>query len=399
MLYFQDRKGKKIELDITNNETIADVLIKNKIPPTSVLTTCNGSPVSEYTKINETCDYISRLIEGYDIETIIEAVDEGCHNQDVAYVKNRIHFDVEGKLCPEHVGLSVDDVVNMVDENIEYAIQNYEMIQEGDTVLVGLSGGIDSSSLLIALSQLQKKMNFKLVAATFEDFDSLSSPTFTNAQALAKKFNVEHKLISADLVTKTFNLNTPILKILPEMMNTKYGHFSMYVDHHTTRRALEVFADELGANKIVLGLHTTDLLGGMLNSLTTGYVVGDMFKRQIGSYTYIYPLCFIPKKELHMYYYAKMGKFAVHSYPNAWEMNPQDRNYYYYLADMLQVTFPGIENYLLEANTFRNKESKAIKFTRCRNCGAYIVQQGDGENDANCDVCEILSKLGYINHN
>ena len=46
--------------------------------------------------------------------------------------------------------------------------------------------------------------------------------------------------------------------------------------------------------------------------------MADMFKRQVGQYVYIYPLMFIPKKELHLYFYYHQHKYAVHSYPNAW---------------------------------------------------------------------------------
>lgn len=395
MLYFQNRKGEKRALTYYVGETIADVLLRNKIPPTSVITTCGEAPVSEYSTVEDEKEYIVRLIEGYDISTITQSLDEGVHSSACAYVKNRMYFTVNGELQNEHIEMSIADVVKMVDDNIEYALNRYKMIQEGDVVLVGLSGGVDSSSLLIALSKLQSKLKFKLIAATFEDFDSLTSPTFANAKKLANEMHVEHRLIRADLVTKAFNLQKPIIQILPELMNTEYGHFAMYIDHHTTRRALEIFADEIGANKIVLGLHTTDLLGGLLNSFATGYAVGDMFKREIGDYTYIYPLCFVPKKELHIYYYAHMGRYAVHSYPNAWELNPQDRNYYYYLGDMLQVIFPGIENYLLEANSYRNQHSHRLQFTRCGNCGAFILKQPGIQDEAVCDVCRILKILKY----
>ena len=124
--------------------------------------------------------------------------------------------------------------------------------------------------MLIALNKLSKEFGFSIVAATFEDFDSLSSPTFANAQNLAKSLGVTHRLIPADTIEKAFHLNQPLRLILPEMMHTHYGHYAMYTDHHTTRRALELFSEEVGANKIVLGLHTTDLIAGLLNSYTTG---------------------------------------------------------------------------------------------------------------------------------
>ncbi len=396
-LVFVNRLNEETSLDYYKGESIADVLTRNHIPISSVLTTHNNIPISENALIEDNEEYISALIEGYDIDSILKNVYTREQIQ-ANYIKNRITFNLDGSLLTEHIPMSVDDVVSMVEENIQFAIQNYNMISKGERVLIGLSGGVDSSSLLIALNKLSIKMGFSVVAATFEDFDSIASPAFANAAKLAQAQKVEHHLIPAQTVEQIFHLNKPIRQILPELMNTDKSHFAMYVDHHTTRRALEVFSKEISADKIVLGLHTTDLLAGMLNGLATGYSIGDMFKREVGDCTYIYPLAFIPKKELHLYYYAHMKKYAVHSYPNAWELNPKDRNYYYYLADQLQILFPGIENYVFDSHKWQLKRSTPLNFTKCNNCGSYILQQDySPSNEDVCDVCRILKEKGYIN--
>lgn len=388
--------GKKKTLNYYEGENLESVLLRYHIPVMSVLTTVDEYPVTEKEIIEEEKEYLVRLIEGYDIDAIINDVFDD-ENEHADYVKNRVVFDKDGSLITEHVPMTTEEVAEMVEENITFAIQNYSLIQENETVLVGLSGGVDSSSLLIALSRIAKQMNFNVVAATFEDFDSRTSPTFTNAQKLAKSLGIEHKLIPASLIEETFHLNKNLRDILPEMMETEYNYYAMYADHHTTRRALEVFADSMNIKKIILGLHTTDLVAGLLNSYTTGYQMADIFKRKVGEYTYIYPLMFVPKKELHLYFYHHMKRYAVHSYPNAWELNPKDRNYYYYLADQLQNIFPGIENYLFEANEWQIKRQKALKFTKCSNCGSHILQQDYAPvNNDLCDVCDTFVKLKYI---
>lgn len=393
---FEDRMKNKKELKVNSGETLEEVLLRNHIPPCSVITLSNGHPICENHVINENKNYVSKLIEGYDISNIIDTVFPlDVINAD--YVKKRITMNIDGSLEAEIIPYTYNEVIGLVDESIGFAVANYKMINHGDKVLIGLSGGVDSSSLLLSLNSLSKKMGFEIIAATFEDFDSVNSPTFANAKALCEKLGIEHKLINAEIVTETFNLTKSIREILPQMMGTKYSHFAMYADHHTTRRALEVFADEVNANKIVLGLHTTDLVAGLLNSFTTGYSVADIFKRKIGSYEYIYPLAFVPKKELHLYYYAKTGKYAEHSFPNKWEIDPKDRNYYYYLADVIQSTFAGIENYLFEANSWRNRRQKPLMYTKCSNCGSHILQQGFAPvNEDNCDVCRVFKELGYI---
>jgi len=393
---FIDRLNNSTLIEVKEGDSIATALRNKHIPVNSVITILEGKPINENTIYDANNNYEVRLIEGYDIQSIIKKVYSN-ENYSEAYLKNRITFSKEGALIGEHIPMNCEEVSDMVEDNIAFTIENYRMIDKGDKILVGLSGGVDSSALLMALSTISKKMNFQIVAATFEDFDSDKSPTFKNAQNLASSLNIEHKLISAKIVEDTFNLNEPIKKILPQMMNTKYAHFAMYTDHHTTRRALEVYSKSIGAKKIVLGLHTTDLIAGLINSFTMGYNIADMFKRDIGNITYIYPLMFIPKKELHMYYYYKKNKFAVHSYPNEWELNPKDRNYYYYLADEIQGMFPGIENYLYEAHSWRLRRQKTLNFTNCKNCGSNILQQEyELVNNEYCDVCLCFKQLGYI---
>ena len=92
-------------------------------------------------------------------------------------------------------------------------------------------------------------------------------------------------------------------------------------------------------------------------------------------------------------------RFAVHTYPNAWELNPRDRNYYYYLADQLQAFFPGMENYLYEAHAWQLRYHRELRFTRCENCGSHILQQDYAPVNSNlCDVCRMLDELHYIDH-
>lgn len=395
-IIFQDRLGNKEKLDAFPGENISSVLLRYHIPLTSVITTLDDKPISEMSVLDPRKDYFVKLIEGYDIKSIISAVFPN-ESTNLPYLKSRVVFDLDGSLIEQHIPMECSDVVDMVEDSIRFAISNYQMIDEGETVLVGLSGGVDSSSLLIALTKISREMNFKVVAATFEDFDSMSSPAFQNAQQLAKMLEVEHRLIPSNVIEEAFHLNKSLRSILPEMMETEYRSYAMYADHHTTRRALELFADDIGADKILLGLHTTDLIAGLINSYTTGYQMADMFKRKVGKYTYIYPLMFVPKKELHLYFYAHQQRYAVHTYPNSWELNPKDRNYYYYLADQIQSLFPGIENYLFEAHSVQLKTSPKLNFTKCKNCGSHILQQYNSDiGDGDCDVCRVFRELGYI---
>lgn len=398
-IIFEDRMGNQTKLFCYNQETIESVLLRNHIPINSVLVTCDDLPVSENLIPIEDKKYVVRLIEGYDIKTINDKLYPYFYKIGT-YIKNRVIFDIDGALLAEHASLELDEIVTLVEETIYDTIMTYKLLNSKDKILVGLSGGVDSSALLIALHNISQRIGFQIIAATFEDFDhGENSPTMINSKILTQKLGIKHELVSASIVEKTFNLNEPLKKIFPNMMHTKYKDLVMYADHHTTRRALEIFSQKVKATKIVLGLHTTDLIAGLLNAWTTGYYIADMFERKIGDFTYIYPLMFIPKKELHLYFYAKMNRYAIHSSPNAWEITPTDRNYYYYLADQIQSFFPGIENYLFSAHNWRLRRDKSLIFSVCKNCGSHILQQTfTSVNDEYCDVCKALIDLGYVNN-
>jgi tRNA(Ile)-lysidine synthase TilS/MesJ len=264
--------------------------------------------------------------------------------------------------------------------------------------LVALSGGVDSSSLLLALTSAAKRLpEFRLVAVTFEDFDSRTSSTFVHANDLAKRLGVEHHLAPASLAQEVFHLNMPLREVLPLLMKTPAAHHTMYVDHHTTRRVLEVMADRLSLNRIALGLHTTDLVAGLLNGVMSGYNIASLPLRTVGSTTYIYPLAFITKRELHLYHLSKTGKLAQHSHPNPWEMNPSDRNFYYYLADSLQSDWPGLEVLMFTAHQWRLRRQAPLSYVECRNCGAALLEQPFTKlTNGECDVCAILRTQGFI---
>lgn len=400
MFVFVDRRGDREVLSCFPNETVRDLLLRYRIPPTSVIVLQDNIPVPDDHVIDETNSYVAMLIEGYDINYIRESLTKLSHPKDKGgiYLKGRLAFSKSGNLNTEARHFSSDEIVEHVEGVILETCNEFGLIEDNCGVLIGLSGGVDSSSLLIALASIQEFLpSFRLVAVTFEDFDSRSSPTFTHASTLAKRFDVEHYIAPAGLAEEVFHLNRPLRDILPRLMETKSSHQVMYIDHHTTRRVLEVFAAKNGLDRIALGLHTTDLVAGLLNGFLTGYNIADLPHRKLGNTSYIYPLAFIPKRELHLYHHQKTGAFANHSFPNDWEVNPKDRNFYYYMADQLQSEWPGIEVMLFTAHNLKLRRQSALRYESCTNCGASILHQPfTMVNGPECDACIILRQEGYL---
>lgn len=391
--------GNVSPLRVAVGQSIEEALVSNGVPPASVIVLADDQIVHDEHKTLPDVYYEARLIEGYDIEVIRNLYRSNLGGGTSSfYIKRLFSVSKDGDIIRHEEDITQQvQLVSLIENLVFDTIQTYSLVDQDDDILVGLSGGVDSSALLTILSEIRKRSHeFNLVAATFEDFDSKLSSAFHHAKELATKLGIEHYIINAEIIEEIFNLRKPLQEILTALMKTNYSHFVMYIDHHTTRRALEYFAEENSIKKITLGLHTSDLLGGWINSLITGYNMGSLPMRTIGNISYIYPLMFISKKELHMYYFAKYGEFIKQTHPNPWEIHPKDRNFYYYLADFLQYYWPGVEYWVL--NKYTKNDFEDFKYTKCSNCGAYILAQSKQERlDSDlCDVCRVLSKTGYL---
>jgi hypothetical protein len=397
---FTDRVGNSVNLPANAGESIAQVLMRAFIPPLSVTVSSEGRQLADSHRIEQGRSYQARLIEGYDLGTIQRLYADYPDTGEVAYLKRRLVFTDDGHLTIEQQPLTLPETAEWVENMIRQTIRRYALIQPDDTVVLGLSGGVDSGSLMLALGALLERadVNFRLIAATFQDYDSRYTDTWDRSHALTTRFGARHELVGEELAQEVFHLDRPLRQVLPALMETEDAHQTMYVDHHTTRRTLEVFAASEGSHKIALGLHTTDLLAGLVNAQTTGYQLGGLPLRHVGDFDYIFPLTFVPKKELELYHLHSTGTKPKHSPPNPWEFNPLDRNFYYYFADFMQSFWPGVEYWMFTSPTLQSADpSEKVAFVACGNCGGALNPQGREWNAGDfCDVCSILARYGYV---
>ena len=181
-----------------------------------------------------------------------------------------------------------------INSKIGKAIHDYDLIAEGDKILIAVSGGKDSLTLLNLLKERQSwaPVQFDLYAAhIITDFHCAACTHKSTLVDTFKGLDIEYRFKE--------------IKVLDEN-----GKTSCFWCSWNKRRALFEIADELGCNKIAMGHHKDDIAETMLmNLLYRGEISvmnpsQELFK---GKLTIIRPLSYV--KESMVSEFAKESNF------------------------------------------------------------------------------------------
>ena len=136
---------------------------------------------------------------------------------------------------------------------IKKACEDYNLIEDGDKIAVGLSGGKDSITLLTCLAMLKKfyDKKFELSAIAIDLFDGKTD--YSEMREYCKKFDVE-------LIVINSNINKIVFEIRKETHPSS-------LCAKLRRGFLNNNAMRLGFNKVALGHHADDLMETLFMSL------------------------------------------------------------------------------------------------------------------------------------
>ncbi|TSE34354.1 tRNA 2-thiocytidine(32) synthetase TtcA [Tepidimonas charontis] len=217
------------------------------------------------------------------------------------------------------------------------AIDDYRMIEDGDRVMVCLSGGKDSYSLLDILMRLQRRApaRFELVAVNLDQkqpgFPAEVLPNYL--RQLGIPFHIETQ--------DTYSI---VKKVVPE------GKTMCSLCSRLRRGILYRVACELGATKIALGHHRDDILQTLLLNMFFGAKLKGMPPKLVsdnGEHVVIRPLAYVPEKDLIRW--AQVRQFPIIPCSLCGSQDNLQRKQ---VGDMLREwdkRFPGRVNNMLKA--------------------------------------------------
>lgn len=171
------------------------------------------------------------------------------------------------------------------------AIHDYNMIETGDRVLVCVSGGKDSLTMLSLLSKilLRKHRKFEILAFILDQ----SQPGWDDTKLRA--YLTEHNLPFEILTKNTY-------KVVKE--KTPEGKTFCGLCSRLRRGNIYNYAKEHGFNKIALGHHRDDLIQSLLMSIMYNGQIQSMPPKLLTddkAHIVIRPLCYIQEKDIIKY--------------------------------------------------------------------------------------------------
>ena len=213
---------------------------------------------------------------------------------------------------------------------VRKAIDTYKMINEGDRIALGISGGKDSLSLLYALSEIRcyYPKKFELIAITVDlgyvGFD------LSEIELLCQKLNVEYHIIHTSINEMIINDGCSLCARL-------------------RKGALHEKAIELGCNKIAYAHNMNDVVEtvmlslvyeGRFSTFNPVTVLGD------SGLTLIRPLIFV--SQANVIGFKNKYQLPVVSNPCAFE-KISERKYVRELLEEINRHAPGVNNRIMTA--------------------------------------------------
>jgi uncharacterized protein (TIGR00269 family) len=279
-----------------------------------------------------------------------------------------------------------------VEDRVRKTISKYEMLGPRDRIMVGVSGGKDSVTLLQILAKIEKAFpDVVLCAGTVDEgIRDYRDEALKIAEQNCRKLGVEHVVMS---FKEVFGYE---LDEIVELIRKKGGNGLTPCSYCGVlrRKALNIMAREAGVDKLVIAHSLDDETQTMLLNVVHGDpmrivrskpvldVIHPKFVRRVK------PLCMVPEKEIVLYAYLKGIEFQSITCPYAQTALRNDiRTMLNRMEHKHAGTLFTIFNSIEKIRPALEAAAEEVKLQNCKLCGEPTV--GDL-----CRACQMLQELG-----
>ena len=185
---------------------------------------------------------------------------------------------------------------------VRRAVDDYEMIREGDKIAVGVSAGKDSLTLLCAMAELRRfyPKQFELIAITVDM--GFEGADFSEIAELCRRLDVPYHVIPTQISTVIFDVRK---EKNPCSLCAKMRRGALYNG-----------AKSLGCTSVALGHHFDDVVETFMLNLFYEGRIGCFQPVTYLSNTDIYmirPMIYMPEKDVR--YFAAKAELPVMKSP------------------------------------------------------------------------------------
>lgn len=281
-----------------------------------------------------------------------------------------------------------DHFLAFVERRVKREIRSQVDLVRGDCIAIGMSGGKDSSTTAVLLSEfLRSRRDIELVGITIDEgIGSYRPEGIERAKRLCERLGIEHRVLAyADTTAHTMDR---VVALDPAAIPCSYcGPFR--------RQALNRAARDVHADYVATGLNLDDTAQSILMNVARGDVeklarLGPHETRQPGLVPRIQPLRMIPEKEVYLYAFLRGIEFHDATCPYA---ERAQRGRFREIVHRLEEDSPGTRHAIVrgydQMRPLLQSKYPPASLNACTRCGAPTVHQL-------CKACELSTRLATM---
>jgi uncharacterized protein (TIGR00269 family) len=280
--------------------------------------------------------------------------------------------------------LCSDCFIESIVKKVKKTIKKEKLIDKGDKVLLGLSGGKDSLALLDILYEFHQKNIINLYAVTVDEgIKNYRESGIKIAIKHAKKLGIEHTIVS---FKDSFGLT------LDEIMHENIDKGACSYCGVFRRWVMNKVAKDLNVNKIATGHNLDDETQSILMNYLEGNIhnlskIGAKIESNVFT-PKIKPLREVPEYEIGLYAIVKNLNPHLSACPYSnksfrMEVSQIMKNLSKNHPTIMYSTLRGFDKIKI---AIKNQYQNTMNFNRCEICG-------EPSSGSKCQVCTFLEEL------